>query len=201
MIPSHYKYLDDNGRLEHHYRQKRSNAKRKHIPFSLTLDDYCELVERAGIKSSNLGRQPSGTGGYDLARWYDVGGYSFDNCRFITHAANLKERRMTKRGLSRSVANFEKGRAEWSSKTREERSRIMLDRTAEHRQQRKAHAEKAELLRKQRLNPAYSGENNSQYGTFWITNGVVTKKWSGSHSSIPQGYRKGRTLKPFPPSS
>jgi hypothetical protein len=33
------------------------------------------------------------------------------------------------------------------------------------------------------------GEKNSQYGTFWITNGTINKK---TKSEIPEGWYKGR---------
>ena len=36
------------------------------------------------------------------------------------------------------------------------------------------------------------GETNSQFGTFWITDGKVNKK---TNSEIPQGWYKGRVLK------
>jgi hypothetical protein len=37
------------------------------------------------------------------------------------------------------------------------------------------------------------GANNSQHGTYWITNGIANKKWKGDVSSIPDGYKKGRS--------
>lgn len=37
------------------------------------------------------------------------------------------------------------------------------------------------------------GANNSQHGTYWITNGKANKKWKGDVSSIPDGYKKGRS--------
>lgn len=37
-----------------------------------------------------------------------------------------------------------------------------------------------------------SGVNNSQYGTFWITDGKTNKK-SRSNEEIPHGWRRGRT--------
>ena len=41
---------------------------------------------------------------------------------------------------------------------------------------------------------AQRGSSNSQYGTFWITNGLENKKWRNSYGDIPEGFRKGRIL-------
>lgn len=43
--------------------------------------------------------------------------------------------------------------------------------------------------------PSYKGENNSQFGTFWITNGIENKKWSEKHGPIPDGFKRGRITK------
>ena len=40
----------------------------------------------------------------------------------------------------------------------------------------------------------HAGKNNSQYGTFWITNGCTNMKWSSSRGDIPTGYRRGRVM-------
>ncbi len=39
----------------------------------------------------------------------------------------------------------------------------------------------------------HTGKNNSQYGTFWITNGYTNMKWSDSRGELPNGYHRGRT--------
>lgn len=41
---------------------------------------------------------------------------------------------------------------------------------------------------------AQRGSGNSQYGTFWITNGVENKKWRNSYGDIPEGFHKGRII-------
>lgn len=38
------------------------------------------------------------------------------------------------------------------------------------------------------------GKNNSQYGTFWITNGKENKKWSKDKGEIPENFKRGRVL-------
>lgn len=40
---------------------------------------------------------------------------------------------------------------------------------------------------------SYAGNKNSQYGTFWITNGIDNKKWSLDKGKLPRGFAKGRT--------
>ena len=40
-----------------------------------------------------------------------------------------------------------------------------------------------------------AGKNNSQYGTFWITDGVINKKWKLDYGDIPIGFQKGRVMK------
>lgn len=48
---------------------------------------------------------------------------------------------------------------------------------------------------KQKLrNPKNKGEENSQYGTMWITNGNESKKVM-KHDSIPEGWIRGRKIK------
>ena len=37
-------------------------------------------------------------------------------------------------------------------------------------------------------------EKNSQFRTFWITNGIDNLKWKKNKGEIPVGYYKGRTL-------
>lgn len=38
------------------------------------------------------------------------------------------------------------------------------------------------------------GPRNSQYGTFWITDGTCSIKWHGTKGSFPDGFRKGRNM-------
>jgi hypothetical protein len=39
------------------------------------------------------------------------------------------------------------------------------------------------------------GKKNSQYGTYWITNGKENKKWKSSYGDIPENWYKGRVTK------
>lgn len=55
----------------------------------------------------------------------------------------------------------------------------------------KSHSEKSKQLMRKSKNV---GSSNSQYGTFWITNGVENKKIK-NQEVIPEGWRKGRKQK------
>jgi hypothetical protein len=39
------------------------------------------------------------------------------------------------------------------------------------------------------------GEKNSSFGTFWITDGLVNRKWKNSLGNLPEMFYKGRTYK------
>lgn len=81
--------LNDDGKLRQRYSNKRVNAQKENIPFNLTYEQYMELVNDAGLKSSQLGFTGEG---YVLGRNGDVGGYEPGNCRFITQKENADER-------------------------------------------------------------------------------------------------------------
>ena len=83
------KKLDDDGKLIQRWRNKRVNAEQEGVKCLLSFDEYCQLVDRAGLVSSQLGF----TGDkYVLARYGDKGDYTIDNCRFTTQLENAKER-------------------------------------------------------------------------------------------------------------
>lgn len=66
--------LDDDGKLYEKYSNRKSSTNTRHfIPdFLLTFEEFCKLMDEAGIKSSDLGY----TGNcYDLARYNDTGDY------------------------------------------------------------------------------------------------------------------------------
>ena len=44
------------------------------------------------------------------------------------------------------------------------------------------------------LDKRYSASKNSQYGSFWITDGSVNRKWKDDKGRIPKGFNRGRTL-------
>lgn len=81
--------LNDDGKLKRRYTNKRVNAQKENIPFDLTYEQYMDLVNEAGLKSSQLGFTGEG---YVLGRNNDSGGYEPGNCRFVTQKENSDEK-------------------------------------------------------------------------------------------------------------
>ena len=71
------------------YRSSKENALLKKREYTLSFEDYTTKVAEAGITSpSQIGRTLNQ---YQLGRLGDDGGYTIDNCRFITMAQNKLE--------------------------------------------------------------------------------------------------------------
>lgn len=195
--------LDDDSKLKRKWSNKRVNAKKENIEFNLTFDEYCKLVKEAGLKSSQLGFSGEG---YVLARYNDVGAYEYGNCRFITHAENVKEKKISDKMRLSSKKSA-------SIMNEHNRQRLLTDRDAVSKsikdgQQNsekyknmleRKHVQHMQYLRRKQesinLNPKRlqkCGIHNSQYGTFWITDGVHSKKWRDSYGEIPNGFYRGR---------
>ena len=167
--------LDDDNKLYSKWLNKRNNSKKEKIPFSLTYYDFCKLVQDANLKSSDLGFSGNG---YVLARYGDMGGYEYSNCRFISQLENVRERKVSENARDsarRNIQKFNKNRSDY-----------------DYEQHKKHTKHKKDLIIK-RLNSC--GSKNSQFGTFWITDGVVNKKWKESNGDIPSGFTRGRKLK------
>lgn len=81
--------LDDDGKLIQRWRNKCVNALAEGVQCLLTFDEFCQLVDSAGLVSSQLGFTGDG---YVLARYHDSGNYTVDNCRFILHSENVAEK-------------------------------------------------------------------------------------------------------------
>lgn len=81
--------LDDDGKLIQKWRNKCVNAKAEGLKCKLTFEEYCQLVDQAGLVSSQLGFTGQG---YVLARYNDEGDYEMGNCRFITQKENSDEK-------------------------------------------------------------------------------------------------------------
>ena len=100
------------------YSNKRVNARKENIPFYLSFEEFCELLDRANIKESDIGIT-----GFHLARFNDTGPYSIDNCRFIPYTDNIKEKiistrsRMACRNNMLNIIN---------NRSAEEKSRIAI---------------------------------------------------------------------------
>lgn len=81
--------LDDDGKLKQRWVNKKCNAKKEGIECKLTYDEYCALVKKAGLVSSQLGFTGEN---YVLGRYNDIGNYTINNCRFITQKENCDEK-------------------------------------------------------------------------------------------------------------
>lgn len=54
---------------------------------------------------------------------------------------------------------------------------------------------KEAAYRRKQKHKSYSGPRGSQYGTFWITDGTVNKKWRDDYGKLPRTFHPGRTVK------
>ena len=192
--------LDDDGELYSKYKSKLYNDKfHENRGFELSFDEYCLLVKEAGLKSSQLGFKGEG---YVLARYNDQGPYKYGNCRFITHAENIAEMFYcpTATSLYEYLSNYipQSNLHIWKQDPRW--IQIKLKEYIDHIKHAKRENRKCNRCAKvkfpdKKSNLSYVGVNNSQFGTFWITNGTYNSKWKESFGALPEGYRKGRILK------
>ena len=159
--------IDDDGELNNKYLHKKSNAKRHGITCFLTFDEYAYLVRQAGIKSSNIGPAK-----YHLARLGDLGHYEIGNCRFIPYSDNAKERKpVDPIKLSSALREYYKNNpGSFTGKTHSKKTKSTIG---------AANA------------VSQSGKRNSQFGTRWITDGVVNRK-IGKNDPLPRGWECGR---------
>lgn len=192
-----YKYelypdVDDDKKLYHKYLNKCNNAKKENLLCELTYDEFANLLRISGYKSSDLGWSGNKI---VLARFEDTGNYTIDNCRFIPHSENMKERkvselaRISSRNNAMHMNNIMQDRRLDPNYCEYISNKIKHSDYALHRKQLAIeHAQERKLT----LDLRYAGEHNSQYGTYWITNGVSNKKWKDSYGNMPDGYYKGR---------
>lgn len=182
--------LDDDGKLYMRYNNKKIDAKKNQIGINMSFEEFCQLMVDAGVKSSQLGR---GRDDYQLARYGDSGDYVVGNCRFITQLDNARERKVSdksRENSKRSAAIMNSSRPDdigdriKAGQQNSERYKALQQRKAERT------AEKRALMDQTKV-----GEKNSQFGTYWINNGVMAMKWSDDKGSIPDGFTRGRKLK------
>lgn len=185
------KYIDDDNKLYQKYLNKKNNASKENIGFNLSFNEFCLLVKEAGLKSSDLGFSGKK---YVLARYNDEGDYQFDNCRFITQSENMKERKMNQNILN-ALRNNAKKMNEINKNTSQEVISERIKNGIKGRkksQKRKNEAIKNQIEKDKLKNQSYVKEHNSQYKTFWITNGSTNKKWREEYGNLPNGFYKGR---------
>ena len=184
--------LNNDFKLYAKFLNKKNNSYKEGIYFDLTYKQWCELLKEACIKSSDLGFSGNN---YVLARFGDKGGYTWGNCRFITQKQNILEKEITDK--QREVARKQ------AEKMTELNRNTPKEIVSERIKRGKALASSVQSKREKQNkiiapNPKtinYQGEKNSQWGTFWITNGVDNKKWGSQKGEIPKGYYKGRRCK------
>lgn len=191
--------LDDDDKLRHKWLQKKHNAHHvQHIEFNLSFEEYCQLMDEAGIVSSQLG---IALDKYVLARNGDAGPYSIGNCRFTTQRENMIEKNnnhgwATHENPYKPLSKEEREARKVKLAERAEQKRLEDDRKAKDREKfiafRETKLAELEAERVKKLNPSYTGIHNSHYGTFWITNGSENKVWKESYGPVPEGFRKGR---------
>lgn len=94
--PDWQKKVDDDNKLYKKYLNKIINAKKGGLVCELTFFEYCSLVDKAGLKSSDLGFSGKK---YVLARYNDEGNYTYNNCRFITQSENMAEQKLSQKNI------------------------------------------------------------------------------------------------------
>lgn len=186
-----FENLDDDGKLYRKYYNKKVNALKENIGFYLTFDEYKQLMIKGGFKSSDLGFTGNNI---VLARYGDNGDYTIDNCRFVTQLENVQEKKITEKSRIASINNITKLNKSRKGKkmSPEQLKKYHESDYYKRRQEQKRIHEKEKNEKK---NPSYTKEHNSQYNTFWITNGVDNKKWKEEFGELPENYYKGRTIK------
>ena len=78
------------GNWKKKYNEKKGRSKRDNIPFELSFDEY--LYKCFEVKMKDPTEINTKSNGYNLSRLKDIGPYSINNCRFISHKQNMRER-------------------------------------------------------------------------------------------------------------
>lgn len=183
------KDIDDDGKLYQRWVNKRVNAKKEKIYFNLTFEDFIFLVRDAGLKSSQLGYKGEK---YVLARFGDKGGYTIDNCRFITQKENAAEKVVTKKARQASKKNIKKAFEAIENDPLKKQKVSEGIRKSDSYKERVRRAKFRKAIYDANKDYRYSDLHNSQFGTFWITNGTINQKWRLSKGELPKGFYRGR---------
>lgn len=182
--------IDDDGKLKRKYINKKVNARKENIECLLSFEEFCDLVKEANLKSSDLGFTGNN---YVLARINDTGPYAIGNCRFITQKQNADEKVISEASKEASKRNVKKAIEKVKELQQSEEFLVKYSATME-----KYWAGLREVAKEKRCeyektaHQSYLGKKNSQYGSFWITDGVSNKKWHQENGDIPEGFYRGR---------
>ncbi len=178
--------LDDDGKLFTKISNKKSNARKEGLSFQLSFSYICYLLKEAGISSSKWNIKE-----YHLSRYNDLGNYTEGNCRFIPGIKNYQERVVSDSSRRASSENIKK---ENLSKGHSNRVRDGIKSSLKWKLYQKRRYEESIYRKSNKIShPSYSGNKNSQFGSFWITNGTKNMKWREENGDIPVGFIKGRS--------
>lgn len=173
------------------YNAKKLNAKYRKIPFTLTLKQYSGLLKYAGITANDIGRSK-----YHLSRKNDTGGYTYGNCKFKPYLENLLEKRISDKSRKASSRNIRKAHEKQRQSSLEDISNAIKasPKFKLHIAKRKEEAIKRRADFVKSARQLSLGYKNSQFGTFWITDGSINHKWSSAKGKILKGFRRGRSI-------
>lgn len=180
--------IDDDGKLKRKISNKKVNASQEGIEFELSFDDVINLMKQAKITSSQWSHKK-----FHLSRYNDSGPYKFDNCRFILAKENYREKKISSKSREASKRNLK------ALSQRDDLGYIIhigLKNSPRYQEYLMERREKGQLLQQEKeakYHLSYKGDRNSQFGTFWITNGIVNSKCVNGQI-IPEGFYKGRIV-------
>ena len=87
--------------LKQKFWNKRVDASKEGIEFSLTLEEFVALMEDANISIDDLHIK-----GHHLSRYNDSGSYTKDNCRFVPYLVNYSEKKVSDKARNASRQNM-----------------------------------------------------------------------------------------------
>ena len=123
------------------------HARIKGIEMALSHDDIQQLLDNAGITIEQVGKH---RGMYQLGRYGDTGGYTIDNCRFITHAENQAEKTFSeesRKKMSESAKNRSDNRGGGRTFSAETRAKMSASHTGKKHTPEHRAAQRASLMR------------------------------------------------------
>ena len=95
----------ENNPLTYSYRKWKSNAKRRGIPFDVTLEQYKEFCNRTGY----LVGRGMGANHLTIDRIVNHLGYTYSNIECVTKSENVKRQRKGISGLSIPIVGKQEG--------------------------------------------------------------------------------------------
>lgn len=90
-------------KIKQKFWNKRVNANKEGIVFSLTLEQYVQLMDDAGLSVSDLCIK-----GYHLSRKDDSGAYEIGNCSFKFYLDNYAEKKVSDKARHASSENMKR---------------------------------------------------------------------------------------------